>query len=128
MEIDAGLLWTAMSHQGGNDGKIDAAIHQMRSEAMSQRSGCDVGGQISSCCSGADNRAYVLYAQSPFTNVRPEQWAAFSALQQIGKQFREDGLWNRNRARPFALRCQDQEFVALTIYMRHVKRAQFVRA
>src|SRR5580692_4699896 len=29
MEIDAGLLWTAMSHQGGNDGKIDAAIHQI---------------------------------------------------------------------------------------------------
>jgi hypothetical protein len=128
MEINAGLLWTAMSHQGGNDGKIDAAIHQMRSEAVPQRSRCDVGRQISSGCSGAHNLAYVIYSESTFTNVRPEQWTAFSALQQIGKQFREDGLWNGNRARPVALRCQDQQFVALTIYMRYVKRAQFVRA
>ena len=106
VQIDAGLLWAAMAHQRGDDGEIDATIHQMRSEAVPQRAWRHVCRRRPARRDGAaDNLADVaLRAIAVLRLLGPKQRAALAVLQKIGEQLRVDRFRDRHGTRPIALR------------------------
>src|SRR5208282_5787753 len=104
MQVDTGLLRTAMSHQRGNNGEIDAAIHQVRRETVPQCAGRDAGSQTSARRSYGHDLAYVVNSQPPFTSAGSKQRPAFSVLQQISEQLCVECFRDRNRAWSIAFR------------------------
>src|SRR5438309_10622272 len=97
MQVNPGLLRTAMSHQRRDDRQIDAAIHEMSCETMSQGSRRDRVGKTRATRGGAHDLADVVHAQPTLADRGPKQRPALAVIEELGEQLGIDGFWYRHR-------------------------------
>jgi len=74
-----------MSHEGGDDREVDAAIHQMGGETVAQRARGDACAKPGTGGSSADHRADVLGRDPPHLDRGTKQGATLATLEQVGQ-------------------------------------------
>lgn len=117
-----------MSHQRGDDGQIDATIHQVRGKTVPQGAWGNVVSQSRTRCSGRDNLANIVAPQASLMNAGAKQRPAFSVLQQISQQLGVQRLGDGNGSRAIPFGPEDQQFLAFAVHMCDIERTQFARA
>ena len=121
MQVDASLLWTSMAHQRSNDGDVDAPIHQVSCERVSQRTRCHVVRQAGTTGSGANDLTNVIHSKATLADVGSEQRAALTVVQKIGEQLGVYRFRDRNDTRPISLGFQHQQFVPFAVHVRYIE-------
>jgi len=101
MQIDSGLLGTAMAHERSNDGQVNATIHQVRGETVAQSAGRNIGAQSGANDRVSDDPAYVMGSQSSSLRGSSKKRSALPALQHF-VYASSSSVYGGNTKMPFA--------------------------
>ena len=117
-----------MTHEGGNDRKIHAAIHQVRCEAVAQGTRSHAGAKPCTRGDIRDHGADIFVGDAPFQESSSKQRASLTSLQQVRQQLGEQRLRDRGGARFIAFALLNNELLPFSIDIRYVQRAQLAGA
>jgi hypothetical protein len=115
-------------HEGGDDRKVDSAIHEVGGEAVPQRSSGDARAQACAARCGVDDIAHVFGRQAAHLDSRPEQRTALATVQQIRQKLGVERRGDGDAARPIALAVAHGKLLAITTDIGNIQGAQLAGA
>src|SRR5579859_318326 len=117
-----------MSHEGGDDGEIDAPIHQVSGEAVAQRPRRNALWQCGPRHGRTHDLADIVVADTPCEMLGTKERATPAVLEEVREQLAVHPIGDRKHARPIALGVANVELLALAHYIGNIQRTKLCRA